>query len=55
MSAFVEEAAGHFAWMSRFVGMDVPTSSRQTQATLGWAPEQPGLIEDIDQPAYFER
>lgn len=49
-----EEAVGHFGWFSIFAGMDVPTSSERTQALLGWAPQQPGLIADIDRPAYFE-
>lgn len=48
-----EEAAAHFGWFAMFAGMDVPTSSERTRALLGWAPEQPGLIADIDQPAYF--
>jgi nucleoside-diphosphate-sugar epimerase len=50
-----EEAAGHFGWFAMFAGFDVPTSSERTQALLGWKPEQPGLIADIDQPAYFAR
>jgi nucleoside-diphosphate-sugar epimerase len=48
-----EEAAEHFGWFSMFAGMDVPTSSERTRALLGWAPTQPGLIADIDQPGYF--
>jgi nucleoside-diphosphate-sugar epimerase len=48
-----EEAAEHFGWFAMFVGMDSPTSSEQTRARLGWTPEQPGLIADIDHPAYF--
>ncbi|MFE0757683.1 SDR family oxidoreductase [Inquilinus sp. NPDC058860] len=48
-----EEAADHFGWFAMFAGMDVPTSSERTRTLLGWAPEQPGLIADIDRPAYF--
>ena len=48
-----EEAAGHFGWFVRFAGMDVPTSSQRTRSVLGWEPERPGLIADIDQPGYF--
>jgi len=29
--------------------------SKQTRALLGWQPERPGLIADIDDPAYFAR
>jgi nucleoside-diphosphate-sugar epimerase len=48
-----EEAAGHFGWFAMFAGIDAPTSSARTRAALGWTPEQPGLIADIDHPAYF--
>jgi nucleoside-diphosphate-sugar epimerase len=48
-----EAAAEHFGWFVMFAGMDVPTSSEQTRALLGWEPQQPGLIADIDRPAYF--
>lgn len=47
------EAAEHFGWLARFAGMDVPTSSAQTRALLEWAPEQAGLIADIDGARYF--
>jgi hypothetical protein len=36
-----------------FIGMDAPTSSAHTRAMLGWEPVGPGLIADIDHPAYF--
>ena len=48
-----EEAAGHFGWFARFAGMDIPSSSERTRSALGWKPEQPGLIADLDQPHYF--
>ena len=48
-----EEAAEHFGWFAMFAGIDAPTSSARTRAALGWKPEQPGLIADIDHPAYF--
>jgi len=32
----------------------VPASSERTRALLGWEPTEPGLIADIDRPAYFE-
>jgi nucleoside-diphosphate-sugar epimerase len=49
-----EEAAEHFGWFALFAGMDAPTSSERTRALLGWQPQQPGLLADIDRPAYFE-
>jgi nucleoside-diphosphate-sugar epimerase len=48
-----EEAGAHFGWFARFAGIDCPASSQKTRALLGWEPEQPGLIADIDHPAYF--
>jgi nucleoside-diphosphate-sugar epimerase len=48
-----EEAAEHFGWFTMFAGIDAPTSSERTRSTLGWKPEQPGLLADIDHPAYF--
>ncbi len=50
-----EEAADHFGWMARFVGMDVPASSTLTQQRLGWQPKQPGLLADLERGRYFER
>jgi nucleoside-diphosphate-sugar epimerase len=48
-----QEAAEHFGWFAMFAGIDAPTSSARTRATLEWKPSQPGLIADIDHPAYF--
>jgi nucleoside-diphosphate-sugar epimerase len=48
------QAANHFGWFAQFAALDAPASSRWTQKQLGWQPEQPGLIPDIDRPRYFE-
>jgi len=48
-----EEAAAHFGWFAMFAGIDAPTSSTRTRSQLGWQPTQPGLIADVDHPAYF--
>jgi nucleoside-diphosphate-sugar epimerase len=48
-----EEAAEHFGWFAMFAGIDAPTSSERTRSLLGWKPQHPGLIADIDHPAYF--
>jgi nucleoside-diphosphate-sugar epimerase len=48
-----DEAAEHFGWFAMFAGIDAPTSSARTRSLLGWRPEGPGLIVDIDHPAYF--
>jgi nucleoside-diphosphate-sugar epimerase len=55
VSKTTEGAAEHFGWFARFAAFDVPSSSERTQALLGWRPQQPGLIADIDHPAYFTR
>ncbi|MBV1705474.1 MAG: 3-beta hydroxysteroid dehydrogenase, partial [Hyphomicrobiales bacterium] len=48
-----EEAAAHFGFFGAFAGIDAPSSSARTRDLLGWAAEGPGLIEDLDHPAYF--
>jgi len=49
-----EEAAGHFGWLGRFVGIDLAASSAQTQQQLGWRPKGPGLISDLEHMRYSE-
>lgn len=48
-----EEATAHFGWMGAFLGMDMAASSRHTQELLGWKPEQPGLLADLEKGTYF--
>lgn len=48
-----EEAARHFEWFAHFAGLDKPASSAETRARLDWRPAQPGLLADLDSPAYF--
>jgi nucleoside-diphosphate-sugar epimerase len=48
-----KDAAEHFGWFAHFAAIDNPTSSEWTRHNLGWQPAQPGLIADIDRPAYF--
>jgi nucleoside-diphosphate-sugar epimerase len=47
-----EQAAAHFGWMAMFVGLDMPASSAQTQARLGWHPTGPTLIADLNEARY---
>lgn len=54
VSKSLEQAAAHFAWLGRFLALDVPASSTRTQEGLGWRPRQPGLISDIERGHYFE-
>jgi nucleoside-diphosphate-sugar epimerase len=53
VSVTQKEADGHFGWIARFAAMDMPASSTRTQSALGWQPEQPGLIADLDHDHYF--
>ena len=48
-----EEAAAHFGWFAHFAAMNSPASSRRTRDLLGWEPQEPGLIADLDGPRYF--
>jgi nucleoside-diphosphate-sugar epimerase len=49
-----EQAAEHFGWFAHFAMMDNPGSSQQTRKLTGWEPKQPGLLQDLDRPRYFE-
>src|SRR6266849_5632465 len=49
-----EQAADRFSWLAHFVGMDSPASSKLTEEKLGWQPNQPGLIADLERGTYFE-
>jgi len=55
ISTSPDEAAAHFGWIARFVGVDCPASSAQTERQLGWRPAEPGLIADLDAGHYFEQ
>jgi nucleoside-diphosphate-sugar epimerase len=47
------DAAERFAFLGGLVGVDNPTSSEVTRKVLGWEPEHPGLIEDLEHGGYF--
>lgn len=42
------EAGGHFTWLARFASLDNPASSALTRRRLGWRPEHPGLLADLE-------
>ena len=44
------EATEHFGRFAHFAALDNASSGRRTRDLLGW---QPGLIADLDRPAYF--
>ncbi|KAJ9143347.1 NAD dependent epimerase/dehydratase family protein [Pleurostoma richardsiae] len=49
------EAQGHFGFLAFAVGEDNPTSSAKTREVLGWAPQELGLIADIEKGTYFKQ
>lgn len=42
------EAAAHFGWLAMFTGHDLSASSAWTRQRLGWQPEGPGLLADLE-------
>jgi nucleoside-diphosphate-sugar epimerase len=47
------KASRHFGVLANFVGLDNPASSTWTRQALGWAPEQAGLLADMN-AHYFQ-
>jgi nucleoside-diphosphate-sugar epimerase len=50
-----DEAPAQFGFLAGFVAMDNPVSSALTRSSLGWRPEQPGLLPDMRDSGYFSR
>ncbi|MFK0137223.1 SDR family oxidoreductase [Streptomyces murinus] len=53
VSVSAEDLAGHFGWMSGFVGLDAPASNAATRALLDWDPTGPSLLADLEEGHYF--
>lgn len=49
-----EEAAALFGFIGHALAMDSRASSAWTQEQLGWNPNQPGLLADLEKGRYFE-
>ncbi len=47
------EGAKQFSFLSQFIPVDNPTSSKLTQERLGWRPTQLGLLADLEKAGYF--
>lgn len=54
VSVAPEEASAHFGWLGMFAGLDMPASSAQTRAKLGWNPTGPGLLADLENMKYSQ-
>jgi len=54
-SVSAAEAGERFAFLGPMVGVDNPTSSEVTRKLLGWEPEHPGLIEDLEHGHYMRQ
>jgi nucleoside-diphosphate-sugar epimerase len=54
-SLTLEQASEHLGnpFLARFFSLDVPVSSRHTQALLGWTPRHTTLLEDLESGDYF--
>jgi nucleoside-diphosphate-sugar epimerase len=50
-----DEAQAYFGWLSMFAAHDMPASSAQTRRKLGWEPEGPGLIADLERLQVSDR
>jgi len=48
----LEEAEAHFGRLAMWVGNNGPASSAWTAKTLGWKPEQVGIVADVERPDY---
>ena len=47
-----DRAFEHFDWLAGFYGADAPASSAITRALLGWQPQHPTLLQDIEAGHY---
>lgn len=47
-----QQTAAHFGWLGIFAGWDVPASSAQTRENLGWNPNGPTLLTDLENMRY---
>jgi nucleoside-diphosphate-sugar epimerase len=54
-SIAADEAPAFFGWLAMFAGHDMPASSEKTRKILGWQPNGPGLIADLQQLRLSDR
>ena len=53
MSLTLQGADAHFGALAVWTAGNGPASSEWTRATLGWEPQETGIIADIDRPDYY--
>jgi nucleoside-diphosphate-sugar epimerase len=53
-SISADEAVALFGFLGHMVAADSPRPSAETRSLLGWRPEQPSLIEDLERGHYFK-
>ncbi|MCX7521922.1 SDR family oxidoreductase [Microbacterium sp. STN6] len=47
-----DDVAAHFGWLGTVFAMDVAATSTATRELLGWEPQGPTLVEDLEAGAY---
>jgi len=47
-----DDAPAYFGWFAAFAGRDLPASSTLTREKLGWRPDGPRLLADLEQMRY---
>jgi len=50
-----DDVQDHFGWIGTFFAMDLTATSTATRELLGWTPNGPTLIEDLNAGAYSAR
>ncbi|WP_321331633.1 SDR family oxidoreductase [uncultured Bacteroides sp.] len=48
-----DQAGEYFTWFTHFASFNNSTSAKTTQEMLGWQPEYPGLMADLEDDVYF--
>jgi len=48
-----DQVQEHFGFLAALIGLDLPSTGLVTRETLGWQPEYPDLLADLDAGFYF--
>lgn len=55
VSVTAAEAGDYVGWLGRFWATDGPASAELTRSLVGWEPNGPGLLDDLEAGHYFDR